>query len=156
MSTALAELGERPPSDEAERSFTGLTLEGEPVLRIPAATPLPLCDTAPDPAAGELQFSADTYRISEAVGAGPQVLVTRDGGSTGAVSATVTTTDGTADDSDYAPTTTTVNFADGDTTPRAVRLPIHHDLTDESNETVTVSLADPRAVPASVSGTRPR
>ena len=50
MSTALAELGERPPSDEAERSFTGLTLEGEPVLRIPAATPLPLCDTAPDPA----------------------------------------------------------------------------------------------------------
>ena len=78
------------------------------------------------------------------MGAGPQVLVTRDGGSTGAVSATVTTTDGTADDSDYAPTTTTVNFADGDTTPRAVRLPIHHDLTDESNETVTVSLADPR------------
>ena len=70
--------------------------------------------------------------------------MTREGGSSGAVSATVTTTDGTADGSDYASTTTTVNFADGDTTPRVVRLPIHHDLTDESNETITLTLADPR------------
>ena len=143
-STALADLVEVGPSGGAERISTGLTVEGEPVLRMPAATPLPVCETAPDPAAGELQFSADTYRIAEAVGAGPQVLVTREGGSTGAVSVAVSTADGTADDSDYASTTTTVNFADGDTTPRAVRLPIHHDLTDESNETVTLTLSDPR------------
>ena len=70
--------------------------------------------------------------------------MTREGGSSGAVSATVTTTDGTADGPDYASTTTTVNFADGDTTPRVVRLPIHHDLTDEPNETITLTLADPR------------
>ena len=59
-STAYAELGEGESTGGAERVFTGLTVEGEPLLRMPAATPLPVCDTAPDPDAGELQFSADT------------------------------------------------------------------------------------------------
>ena len=73
-STAYADLSERSPTGGAERVSTGLTVEGEPVLQLPPATPLPVCDTAPDPTAGELLFSADTFRISEAVGAGPQIL----------------------------------------------------------------------------------
>ena len=75
----------------------------------------------------------------------PAVTVTRAGGDTGAVTATITTNDGTAvAGSDYTPLHRTVHFADGDTTPRFVQLPILNDLEQsEPDETVTIALSDP-------------
>ena len=56
------------------------------------------CAPGPGPlaAAGTLQFDAASYRIDEFSGAVSTVTVTRTGGSSGAVSATFTTSDGTA------------------------------------------------------------
>ncbi len=113
-SAAMAWLTETTPAGAGRVVTSGLTAEGEPVLDLPPEAPLPVCQTGPDPAAGELQFSAAAYRVTEAVGAGPQILVTRTGGRAGAVSATVTTSDDTAGPGDYRSTTTTVRFADGD------------------------------------------
>jgi uncharacterized delta-60 repeat protein len=102
------------------------------------------CPTGIDRRAGTLQFSAPVEGIGEWAGATPTVLVTREGGHRGAVSANVTTSDGTATaGSDYTPVTTTVTFADGETTPQAVTIPITQDLLAEDDKTVNVTLSDP-------------
>jgi uncharacterized delta-60 repeat protein len=70
------------------------------------------------------------------------VFVTRSGGSAGDVSVTLTTAGGTATPrADYEPLATTVYFGDGDSTPRAVRLPILPDASAEEDETVNLTLS---------------
>ena len=62
-----------------------------------------------------MQFSAASYAIDESPGAMQTITVTRTGGSRGAVTATFTTSDGTAvAGADYTPVNATVFFADGD------------------------------------------
>jgi hypothetical protein len=107
-------------------------------------TPPVECPTGIDPRAGTLQFSESTYGIGEWAGAAPTVLVTREGGDRGAVSATVTSTDGTAvSGTDYTPLSTTVTFADGERTPQAVTVPITPDAVAEDDKTVHLTLSDP-------------
>ena len=108
----------------------------EPAACVPGPGPLA--------GAGTLQFDAASYRIDEFAGAVSTVTVTRTGGSTGAVSATFTTSDGTAiGGTDYTPLTTTVFFGDGDTSPRVVTVPIIDDVTDEIDKTVNLTLSQP-------------
>jgi uncharacterized delta-60 repeat protein len=99
------------------------------------------CESGPDPAAGNLQFSTSALTVAES-GGDRALLVIRDGGGTGPVSATVTTADGTATVDDYAPVASTVSFPDGDETARVVRVPIVPDLLHEADETFTVTLSD--------------
>ena len=74
--------------------------------------------------AGTLQFSAGGYSVGES-NPTPAVRVTRTGGSTGPVTATVATSDGSAvAGTDYTPVNGSVLFADGDATPRAVEVPV--------------------------------
>lgn len=114
----------------------------KPVARDPA--PAPACPGAPDPAAGILEFAAPTFSEPEIVGDGATVVVRRTGGSRGAVSALLTTHDGTAiAGSDYQPLATQVLFADGESGERAVRIPLVRDDVAEPDETLTLVLSDP-------------
>ena len=90
-----------------------------------------------------LQLSAHTYAVTEGDGT-VEVSVTREGGATGAVSATLSTSDGTATaGADYTATTQVVSFAAGETTPRTVTIPIVSDTVTEGTETLAVTLSGP-------------
>ncbi|MEG4014503.1 MULTISPECIES: beta strand repeat-containing protein [unclassified Microcoleus] len=91
-----------------------------------------------------LQFSAPTFRIRENGTAVAAVTVTRTGSSTGAVSATVNLSNGTAvAPADYDNTAIPVNFAAGDSAPKIVNIPIIDDTLVEGNETINLSLVNP-------------
>ena len=124
---------------------TGLSARGEPTFPEPPARTvvIPTCPSGPAPGAGTLQFSQAGYVTDETMGT-PFVLVTRTGGTEGAVSASVITSDGSAEaGADYTAVSTTVRFEDGDSSPRLVEIPILQDALIESDESFDVSLLDP-------------
>jgi hypothetical protein len=91
-----------------------------------------------------LQFSAPTFSVNEDGTPIAAVTVTRTGIATGAVSATVNLTDGTATAAaDYDGTPIVVNFADGDSAPKTVPIRILNDTLVEGDETVSLSLGSP-------------
>jgi uncharacterized delta-60 repeat protein len=93
----------------------------------------------PDPAAGTIQFSAANYAQLESSRT-PSITVTRTGGSVGAVTATISTSDGTAvAGRDYTPMSSSVFFSDGDGTPRTLYLAVIDDG-DHSEAAATVNL----------------
>ena len=100
---------------------------------------------AADPAAGTLQFEAAAFAVSEAAGAVPTVVITRSGGSTGAVTVTLRTRDGTAQAGlDYTPVAATFFFADGELGQRIVEVPtLPNTAIDAGNKTVLLQLSDP-------------
>ena len=115
----------------------GIFLTDSPVEPAPC-----LSESAID--AGSLQFSADHYTITES-NPTPVITVIRSGGTTGAVTATITTSDGTAvAGTDYTPVHASVFFADGDNTPRAVVVPVlPNEVSGQVDRTVTITLSDP-------------
>ena len=138
------------------RAARGMTLsfEGlEPVdIQAPVAPPpnVPVTPAAcvpgpgPDPAAGTLQFDGPLYVQLES-NVSPTVTVTRVGGSRGAVTATFSTSDGSAVAGvDYEAQASTVFFADGDSEPRTVRVVATQDTAfSEPDETVNLTLSQP-------------
>ena len=94
-------------------------------------------------AAGQLQFSATSYSTVEGAGTA-DITVTRTGGSTGAVSATLNTSDGTAKaDEDYtAVSGLVVTFADGDAEPKTVQVSVTDDALNEPDESLELSLSN--------------
>jgi len=132
----------------ATLTFIGLESTNRPLAapRVPMLVAPASCVPGPGPsaAAGALQFDAASYTAEEFAGATPTITVTRTGGSTGAVTATFTTSDGTAvAGTDYAPVNATVFFGDGDAVPRVVTVPIVPDLVDEIDKTVNLTLSQP-------------
>jgi uncharacterized delta-60 repeat protein len=124
----------------------GLEPRGAPRFKEPPVRPPPAarCPRGPRPRAGTVQLSGRVFTVGEASGT-PMVLVTRTGGSRGAISVTVRTSGRSARSGrDYKPTKTRVRFESGDTSPRLVEIPIREDLTVEPPEDLTVSLAHPR------------
>jgi hypothetical protein len=124
---------------------TGLEVTNRPDLTPPLPEPpLPPCTSGPNPAAGVLQLSSVSYKAQELPFSADDIVVTRTEGSSGAVSVNVTTGGGTADaGTDYTPISTTVHFADGDTEPRVVALPILLDAVEEPDKTVVLTLSEP-------------
>jgi uncharacterized delta-60 repeat protein len=98
----------------------------------------------PDPSAGTIQFSAANYTQFESSRT-PSITVTRTGGSVGAVTATISTSDGTAvAGEDYTAMNSSVFFADGDTTPRELALDVINDSDhSEPDSTVNLTLSQP-------------
>ena len=145
-SSATAFLRDPQDIDGTTLEFSGLEPTAPPTGEVddddieePAPCP------APDPTAGIISFdAAEAPAVSEANRTGVATIV-RTGGSEGAVTATLRSSDGTATaDADYEPVATTVHFADGDTTPRTVEVPILADaIPDEVDETVVLTLSDP-------------
>jgi uncharacterized delta-60 repeat protein len=127
--------------------YTGLLPTPTPSIESPprdAYEPPVSCPAGTLPAAGTLQFSTGFFAINEAAGTAPSILVTRTGGSTGAVSATFATVGGTAVAGvDYQTVLTTVHFGDGDSGTRVVEVPIIPNNRDETNRTVLFALSEP-------------
>lgn len=98
---------------------------------------------APQPA-GSLQFSAATVTVDESAGTA-SVTITRTGGTGGAVSVTVGTSDLTAlAGQDYtAVSNTAVTFADGDAAAKTVTVTIANDTAAEPDETLKLTLSAP-------------
>lgn len=93
------------------------------------------------PAPQQLQFSASSYTASSGPGTA-NVAVSRQGGSRGTVSATFSTSDGSAiAGTHYTATTTTVSFADGVTT-QTVHIPILADPGQTAQKTVNLALSN--------------
>ena len=88
---------------------------------------------------GDLEFTVNENGTSVT-----QVSVTRTGVSFGAVSATLTQTDGTATSGvDYTNAPITVSFADGETGTKVVSIPILEDTEVEGDETIKLVLDSP-------------
>jgi hypothetical protein len=107
----------------------------------PFATPITVTITDDD-LPGTLELSSATYSAGEG-GGSIAINVTRDGGSAGPASVTLSTHDGSAlATQDYTATTTTVTFAAGDTTPKVATIPIVNDALAEPDETFEVTLSN--------------
>jgi len=92
---------------------------------------------------GTLQFSSATYSVNEN-GGSVLVMVTRTGGSSGAVGVSYATSNGSAiASSDYTSTSGILSWANGDTGNKTFTVPITNDTLDEANETFTVTLSSP-------------
>jgi trimeric autotransporter adhesin len=104
-----------------------------------AETPSP----APAGALGTVQLKAMAPSVSEGAGT-VNVAVARTGGSTGAITVSVTTEAGTATaGQDFTATSTSVQFADGDTADKIVAIPLLNDGIPEGTETFRVNMASP-------------
>jgi hypothetical protein len=89
---------------------------------------------------GTLQFSSAAYDVEEDDGL-VAITVTRVGGSDGAASVKVVTSDGTADSGeDYKKTTKTLKWDDGEDNAQTVTVAISDDDEIESDETFTLTL----------------
>ncbi len=127
-------------------SARGLAPRGKPKFKQPPIRALPAarCPSGPRPHAGTVQLSSSEFVVGEA-GRTPQVVVTRKGGSQGATSVIVSTSGGSArPGADFRPMRTLVRFANRDTSPRLVEIPIREDRSVERTERFKVSLSDPR------------
>ncbi len=98
--------------------------------------------SSPAGAPGSLAFSAPTFSVNEDGTAVAAVTVTRTGGSSGAVGATIALSDGTAKIAlkDYNGSPIVVTFADGDTAAKTIKIPITDDSITENSETINLSL----------------
>lgn len=97
------------------------------------------------PQTGHVQFSATTFNVTENVASGTGTLtVTRSGGTDGALSVNYTITGGTATaGADYTVVSGTLSWADGDTAPKTISIPVLNDAAVEGTETVIVALSSP-------------
>lgn len=141
---ASAQLDHRPvgpvvaesPSHGSERSNVGVRTAAAPAV----------CPLGPARSAGTLQLSRSAYVTDGSAGTS-FVLLTRTGGTEGAVSASVITSDASAEaGSDYTAVSTTVRFDDGDRSARLVAIPILENDLVEGDEAFDVSLLDPNCV----------
>lgn len=137
-SYAMARLRDPLNIDGVTVITTGLTPTNRPLLddieEIPLIELPSECTAGDDPGAGRLEFDAASYRVMEFGTLRPHVFVVRRGGSRGEVTATVTAIDGTAvAGTHYSAVTQTVIFGDGDTLPRAIRLPTIDNAENDGN-----------------------
>ncbi|MFN8523892.1 MAG: Calx-beta domain-containing protein [Chloroflexota bacterium] len=115
-----------------------LTLSG-PSLPSPITAVLTIVD---DDATSTIQFSANTYAVNE-TGGSAAIAIVRSGGLNNPASVTFATANGTATSpADYTATSTTVNFAAGESA-KLVSVPIVDDTLPEGNETISLALSAP-------------
>ncbi len=121
--------------------ITGVKKDSEDV-RIDYIEFVPTGETANQIQAGELALAESSYSLVEGDTASQQIMVTRTGGSDGAISATLQFNTGSATAEDFATSDITVNFAEGETS-KTITLPIFDDAIAESEETFSISLVNP-------------
>jgi ribosomal protein L35AE/L33A len=100
-------------------------------------------DVKSAPSPGSVQLKSATYSVDES---GPSVTVTatRTAGTSGAVSVSYATTNGTAvAGSDFTAASGKLSWADGDAANKTFNIPITDDTTFEGDETFSVGLSSP-------------
>lgn len=90
---------------------------------------------------GDIEFAAATYRASESQSSAT-IDVRRTGRTTGTVTVSYATANGTANAGDYTPQSDRLTFAAGETL-KSFTIPIRADTTVEDDETVWVTLSNP-------------
>jgi aryl-phospho-beta-D-glucosidase BglC (GH1 family) len=116
---------------------------GGAVIVAPSTATLTILDDDVAGNPGALRFSATLYRASETDG-DAVITVERTGGSSGAVAVDVATGNGSATaPADYVATAVTLNWADGDSTPKQVLVPIVDDAAIENDEMLALELSAP-------------
>jgi CSLREA domain-containing protein len=94
-------------------------------------------------ATGQLQFASAASTANEGAG-NAVVVVERTGGNGGTVGATIGTASGSAAaGADFTSVTTTVTFANGESGPKNVLIPIANDGISEATESFAVALSNP-------------
>jgi plastocyanin len=92
---------------------------------------------------GTLRFSLGSYSVGEG-GGSTNIVVQRINGDDGAVSVQYSAAGGTATaGQDFTAVSGTLNWADNDDSPKTFSVPVLNDSTDESNETVLLTLSNP-------------
>jgi uncharacterized delta-60 repeat protein len=139
----------RDPAKQAGLSFETQGIEpvqtNLPRPPRPVIQPAPACSGASDPAAGTIQFAEANYFKAEVPGQGAYISITRAGGTKGDVSVLLTTADGTAQaGKDYEPVSKVIRFGDGDNILQLIPVKILTDKEPEPDETVQLTLSDPR------------
>jgi hypothetical protein len=131
-------------SDEADETLT-INLSnpaGDASLGSPSTTTITINDDDLPLPSGTLQFASNGLVVTEN-GGQVEFVVSRTNGSSGAVSVQYTTADGTAHTGeDYAATSGTLAFADGEIT-KSFFVQIANDGADEPDETMNVALINP-------------
>jgi hypothetical protein len=98
-------------------------------------------DLAGAPQPGTLQFSAATYSVADNAGVA-EIFVNRANGSSGAISVTVASSDGTGMAGvDYTASSQVLAWADGDNTAKAFDLAVKVDSATAGNKTVNLTLS---------------
>jgi plastocyanin len=93
--------------------------------------------------AGTLRFSLGSYSVGEGNGS-TNIVVQRINGDDGAVSVHYSAAGGTATaGQDFTAVSGTLNWAANDDSPKTFSVPVLNDSTDESNETVILTLSSP-------------
>jgi len=91
---------------------------------------------------GSLQLGSGSYSVAQNAGS-MTVSVNRTGGSSGAISVGYATTNGTAiAGTDFSAATGTLNWADGDASPKSVSIPISNTTPYVDSKTFTVALTN--------------
>ena len=126
---------------EPTENFT-LTLSNATGATLGANTVATISITDTDMPPGSVGLATTTASVDEAAGT-LLVQVNRIGGSGGAATVNFSTSPGTAlAGSDYTTTTGTLNWADGDGTPKSITIPILDNALPEPSETFTVNLSN--------------
>lgn len=128
-------------ADGVRLSYTGV-VPVKPTRRRERTRPAkgPVCTPGVTPT-GTVQFAWPAFSAPETFQHG-RVVVKRTGGSTGAVSALLTTGGGTATPGvDYTPLSTYVSFADGEEGDRLVKIELLNDAAEEPDETIGLTLS---------------
>ena len=113
--------------------------QGGAGLAVPAAATVTIVD---DESPGQIQFTSITYTATETDG-NAVITLERLVGQTGAVTAQVVVTGGTATaGQDFTGTTFPVNFADGEES-KTISIPLNNDALTEGDETVNLALQNP-------------
>jgi plastocyanin len=152
-----------PDNDDDPRNFTVTTLEdtadepdetvgvslfnptGGASLSAPSNATLTILDDDEPPTAEPGTLAFDSAAVSVGEGAGSvDVGVNRGDGTSGPVSAQVTSSDGSAEaGSDYQALSTSVAFADGESGSKDVSVTLFDDAVEEGNETFNLTLSGP-------------
>ncbi len=94
-----------------------------------------------DDSYGTIAFKNSNYSVNES-GPSATITVSRTGGSSGAVSVNYASANGTATaGSDYTAVSSSLNWADGDSTDKSFSITITNDASIEGDETVLLSLS---------------
>jgi len=115
---------------------------GGAALGSPATETITILDNE-QPPPGTLQFTVSTASVNESAGT-ITLTVSRVIGSSGAVGVQYATGNGSATaGSDYTTTSGTLSWANGDTSPKTITVPILDDSAVEGSETFTLALSNP-------------
>jgi hypothetical protein len=106
-------------------------------------TPPTLGGTASPPSAGYLTLQANNYNPVQNTGSF-NFLVTRSGGSTGAIAVNYSTSNGTGiAGTDYTSTSGTLTWASGDSSVRTITVPFLHNSNYTGTKSFTLTLSNP-------------